>query len=244
MPVGETLRDMTPSYSKHNVSDGRMMDAVLGCNGNLGNITLRKPASNRDNISFGELRLAVCIPMALAFFTTAISNVVELCTKSQMRHSHAAWVIADVHNHHVFGNFSMLKFPCEAVSPHGLAVDSQYAITTVLNSASPQPTVPGPINPAPEAITYGRAVVAIDVLDRAAFSPPKALRAVWRNWCELTATAMAIAVWNILRGIIEGHSDLHSRCVKPRDVDASPGQLIAYLHYTPFWRLPLGEVTA
>lgn len=41
---------------------------------------------------------------------------------------------------------------------------------------------------------------------------------------ELFATILAESVY--AWGILTGHSDLHSRCVKSRDVDASPAQLI------------------
>jgi len=46
------------------------------------------------------------------------------------------------------------------------------------------------------------------------------------NRRQLPATAVAVAIWDFVRGIIEGHGDLHSRCVKSRDVSASPAQLI------------------
>lgn len=42
----------------------------------------------------------------------------------------------------------------------------------------------------------------------------------------LSTTALAISVWDFVRGIIEGHRNLLGCGVKSRDVDASPAQLI------------------
>ena len=59
------------------------------------------------------------------------------------------------------------------------------------------------------------------------YNPAAGLHGICSWWRWLTATTFAEFYGRVLGGIIEGHSDLHSRCVKPWDVDASPGHFVA-----------------
>ena len=196
---------MTPSFVMNDIPDSRTMNSILGCNGNLRYASLRIPSPDSENISLGKLCRVVRVTVALPFLFATIRNVFKLCTKSQMGDTNAARVVASMHDDHSFGDGAMRQFPSDTMGAGSFSVNSHDAITAMLDSARPEPATWGFVDFGPKTLTDWRTVMAVDVLNWLIFNPTKTLGTIRGNRRALTATAMAITVWGIVRGIIEGH---------------------------------------
>lgn len=130
-----------------------------------------------------------------------IAIVVGVCAQKEMLRIHAARIVAMMANEHAWRYGATMQFPRNTMGSQCLPVVSTGIDNTVSEGtrrACPNPT----------------RVRLLDILPKARL-----------DWLA-SVYAIAFVGW-VMRGIIEGHSDLLSRCVKPWGVSAPPGHSVA-----------------
>ena len=168
--------------------------------------------------------------VAIAPLRHAVINVVCLGAKAKMIGTNTVANITQVQDNHTFRDWAVVDFPRQAVNRDGtpaVSWDFDNAITGPGAPSSPQPTTIRLLNLCPKSLAGRDAqFVPAQVSQRLTLDNSFVAIGALRNGRQLSATAMTVTVWDFVRGIIEGHSDLHSRCVKCPDVDALRAQLI------------------
>lgn len=197
--------DMLPRVAVHDVGNCHDMNTVF-----VGKNLVRWMVGSVSGANIKHLLRGQCgVVMVLAGNTVRVvfsalsvhvMNVIGLCSQKQMVRTHACRYVAMVANKHALGNRAVVQFPRYSMGAQRSASTSSGIDNTVAEVASGS-------RPQPAGISF------LDIL------PETRLKT--------TASIDALAFSGGMRsGIIEGHSDLHSRCVKSRGVSAPPAQLI------------------
>ena len=224
------LRNMLPSITTNDAGDHRSVDTILDGEGFVSNRFALVPPAYLRNLSFGKLCISrTVISWALAGFLYHIRAIFGWRTKEKMRNPNAPRVVAMMTNFQAMRDWAVLQLPSVAMRQCSFPVNPEPTVAANLSSTFPLPTSVRSVlvDFFPETLDRGTDnSVPQNEAQRFASNPAKSLTCLGRKWSVLTATALAVTVWDFVRGIIEGHSDLHSRCVRSRDVDASPAQLV------------------
>lgn len=221
---------MRPILSLNNKRNSLRSYTVFSGKHLVGNNSSNVSAANLDNLRLSQFRLGVSSTSRLANLTHHICHVVCLRTKKQMGGIDAAWIIAMMTYLQIVWNGTVIQFPGETMHKFGLAINVYLSMSRSHSGASPFPTTIRSVlvDLFPEAF-YGGAmpIMPMNKSNGLTYNPAAGLHGICSWWRWLTATTFAEFYGRVLGGIIEGHSDLHSRCVKPWDVDASPGHFVA-----------------
>ncbi len=238
---------MTPGFSSGNTLNSTPGYVVIRGEGGLADASFSVSASNFTDLTFGKFRLrdsvAVCVPS----LANHIVPVIRRRAHKQELRIYAAWIVATMTYDHAFLNRAIVKLIDESVRRRRAIAKFDSSVPIGIERPRPFPTSVWRVlvDLLPEADFRGCAgIVAENKSKRLPLDCSVTLVGIKRNRDWLTATTFAKFNGRVLRGIIEGHSDLHSRCVKSQAVSAALGQLIAYLHYTPFRQSTQGEVIA
>lgn len=168
--------------------------------------------ANFDNLSLGKFYIA---DMASLF--CHVCHVVGMSAKEKVRNAYAAWIVTMVTYLHAIRDWTVFQFPSEAVSKYQFSTDARthLPVTKRMFVSSPFPTAirTALVDLFPKAFDGRTAlIVPMDKVKGLTFDPTARLVREGCRFCQLPASALAITVWNFVRGIIEGHSDLQSLC--------------------------------
>ena len=231
---------MGPVFALNDIRDRLSVNTVYGGEFSVGNTAPGILLAYFQNLRFSDFCFAITV--FLASLTFHIRHVVVMGSQKQVCRINATRVIAMMTAEHTLGDSAIVQFVAVAMREFHLVTNVQHPVTSRKLASRPFPTFIGSVlvDVLPKTI-YCR-TAAIVSMYKACWLPHDATIAFvgyCGEWRRLTASAFAEFNRRVLRGIIEGHGDLHSRCVKPWDALTSPGQLIAYLHYTPFRQFKL-----
>ncbi len=139
----------------------------------------------------------------------------------QMGRINTAAIVANMMKIMTFGDWPNHLFIVVPMGKfHLAAITLELSVPAGVEMAVPYPTSRFGIDGVGKVAAF---LMSNYELARFAFDQSSRAYVVGNNAGSLPATAMAVTVWDFVRGIIEGHGDLHSRCVKPRDAETSPG---------------------
>lgn len=206
---------MCPSFVTDNTPYGSLGNFIESCHFGLRNALRPKPANFSDighTQFYRWMRLATVATVAISAFCQHISNIVRGCAKKQMVRIHAGWIIAFMKYPKVIWYWAVVQFPGMAMRSPRTAINIYLSISTDIGRTLPFPTLIWAkfIHFLPKAFHDRTEVVVSDaprvvVLDKAsglAFYRVLALVCHFRNWGQLSTTALAITVWDFLRGMI------------------------------------------
>lgn len=219
---------MLPTLSLGNIRHGRLGNTIFVCDCLLGSNSLRAFATNFSNLPLCELGGMMCVPALVASFVCHILIVVSMSTKKQMGRIDTSRIVATMANAHAVWNWAIVKLITVAMRKHAFTVDSHLPVTKCHTETCPFPTIIGTtlIDLRPKVRGGMMNAMVIDESKRLTFDPTITLIVARGKVCQLTATALAVTVWDFVRGIIEGHRNLLGCGVKSQDVSASLGQLV------------------
>lgn len=223
---------MHPGFAQKNSRNRRFVNTVLNGERLVGYASLRVTSPYLSYLRFGQLGHCSAVhawPLSGLFHH--IGTVVGSRPQEKMRGAHAAWVVAMVTDMHIVWYGAEFKLPCGAMREFISAVKPERPITFRQWAAYPFPaTIRGFfVDLFPEAFGRGTdSSMSKNVSERLTVYPSESPARLWCERCKLTATALAVTVWDFVRGIIEGHRNLLGCGVKPWDAETSPGQLFAY----------------
>jgi len=238
---------MTPSFTQNSLPDCALGNAILNGECFLANVAKGISAAYLRYRRFIELCAWSLATSALTGLTDHIGAVVGRSTKKEMIGAHTAWIVTMVADAQAFGNWAVLQFPCKAMRKYRLIVSDYTAAPLFVFRSSPYPAARRGafINSIPKAgDSLTPAVMSFNKVAGLPDDMTAPFVGVFSNRGRLTAATFTEFNGRVLRGMIGVHDDLLCRCVKPWGVSAPPGQLLAYLHYTPFRQSTQGEVIA
>jgi hypothetical protein len=142
--------------------------------------------------------MSLALRPVLAFLCKHISNIFPLGAYEEMRNSDASASVTMVTNQQIVRYGAVGQSVGEAMSKYALAVGIEFPVTVVLNIPSPYPApiTFGDHNLTPKALFDWSPSAIHSVL----MGMNKFVRLVTPNKCLTAATAMAVTVWNFVKG--------------------------------------------
>ena len=233
------LGDMSPSFSPYGVRYTTSGNAMLDTQFFLRDPALCILAANLSNLFFCEngVAFALVFTVFLAIFTFHVGHIVGMCAKKQVVRIYALSIVAVMTDVHALWNRAVAQLVTKPMCERHCWLDIESSVIGICFVAHPLPTAVWRIfvDVFPEANARRlAAVVSVNKTNGQSLDPSGCRIGYCSNWRGPTAATFAEFYGRVVRGIIGGHGDLLSRCVKSQAVRAALGQLIAYLHYTPF----------
>jgi hypothetical protein len=233
-----TLGDMTPSLSSNNVRNRYDGNAIFGGKHLIGNDTAHELAAYLLNLRLCEFGLAVLMPARGMPFLVAICHILCVRTKPKMRGIHTSGIVfagAIVANRHAFWDRAIVQYIAKAMRLFLLSVNADSPISIRTTVTSPLPTAIGGklIYVIPEVgYRVAACTVAVNKANWLTLYPANSIVGFWRNLRLLPATAMAVTVWDFVRGIMWIHRNLLGCGVKCQGIDVPLAQPISMRKYS------------
>lgn len=206
----ENLRKVRPT---HTIDDSRyssVTDAKTPCQFDTSD-SLRVKEANLDNMrcrdSIGTVRLSPSGQAFLSALCHHICHIGSVVTQKETVRITTGGIVTFMQNHIFFGNGAKVDFPREAMGTYRRAIHSQHSISLLVPASLPLPAlVKHARGYVPPKTHYRRDVgsMSLDKADRFALDPSIFRSCFIGNAYGLTATAVAIAIGNFLRGFVRG----------------------------------------
>jgi len=228
---------MSPTFAGDNFCYSRWSDAVFVREFLLGSRFLRVLATYLNYLGFREFGGVVRATVFVAILTDHIRHVLSVRTQVQVCRIYACRIVARMTTEHAIGDRAIMQFVTKAMREYLFTANAEISMPKTYMSARPFPTATHGIlfNLFPKSIIGGAPPgVSNSKASRLPLDYAVFFAGAFSDGCWSTAATFAEFYGHVLRGIIEGHSDLLSRCVKSQAGSTALGQLVAYLHYTPF----------
>ncbi len=216
------LGNVLPTLSINEHRNGSLANSIFSGQHFIGNCTAFVSAPNFDYLRCGQFYRAPA-----SIFAQFVCVVIGNSTYKQMRRIHAARIVAMMANTCAFGNRAIVQFVAEAMNQLYLAFNAHLPVTACVRRFRPYPTTVWRIlvNPVPEARASGLAfIVILEKTHRLAFDAVSCSVSFLSDIRAVAATAVAIAVWDFLRGMMGLHDDLQSLCQASGLLAQSPGR--------------------
>ncbi len=178
--------------------------------------------------------LALC----LSAFGHFVDHIVGWSANKQMIRIAARRIVALVAYMHTFWDGTMSRFvSCTMTSEAWTMLGSNLDSTVTFGrfAALPLPTIIGSKNTDLRPKSFGKRLCRLmlklmtwEKTDRLTFDMPKLRNVLGGDSSLLPATAMAVTVGNIVRGIIGVHENLHSLAKPPNDSTRCGGNFIGF----------------
>ena len=163
-----------------------------------------------NDLLIGELCVRMILAPLVAFLGYFIRHVVGSRTQEMMRGIAAWWMVAAVTNNKSVWDWSIRQFVGDAMSRKGstTAANMDSTVTTWVGASFPIPTIVGAgnIDIRPKSISNRTkaGIVTVDKAHRFALYMPASIFVSYRNGGLLSASAVAIAVGDFVRGLFCG----------------------------------------
>lgn len=235
--LAQVLLDVLPPLAKDNDGDRCVVHSEI-----FGKLLLTNAVgilcANSTDIIGGQLGLRVHFSwlrsLPVATLVHHILMIVSVCTRPKVIGVYASAIIAFVANVQPFGYCSLVEFVAEAMRPVANAIYVETPIATnIQNCKTPAVIRAALINSGPEFCdlvpAFWRRFVSDDVACGLALDMPFRSISLFCNRSLLSATTVAIAVGDFLRGIIAHVDKLLSAFGQARDTrEVSPGVFVGY----------------
>lgn len=214
---------MLPSLAVNDIGNGRRTDIVLLGKGCHGDAALSVTAPYLNNLFVGEFRMWMRFAALLPILGNFVCHVVSTRTKKEMGWIAARRIVARVANDKAIWNWAKCQFVGKAVRNGSLSAttDMDISVAEVARTALPLPTIVGAeyLHLRPEAIFYREkaGIVSVDKPKWFALDMAASVFVSLGNRGLLTATAVAITVGNVVRGMILHVNSPFSTLTTPQD---------------------------
>lgn len=213
---------MSPSVVLKRIFHGDTVNATLFGKGRYGYSAPSKTLPCFSNLLFGEFGIVSLCSNGLSSLGYLVRYVVGICAQKQVAGIATRRIIAFVADVQAFRDWAIRQYPCDTVGGSGLLVKSGVPVALVISATLPFPTIVWAENfyLCPKMFRDGgrateTCMVSMNEAKRFALYLAALVCVSCRNLRLLSATAMAITVGNIIRGIMGLHKNLHFLCHVP-----------------------------
>lgn len=216
-----TLGHMTPSFATQYVAHRSVINAILPGEGRWAN-TLGIELARFNNLFFGEFRVRVVRPAQLAFLCHFVCHIVCASAQKMMSRIAARGIVAFMASNQAIGNWAMRQFVSDTMRQEGLTATANMdsSIAHAICAALPFPAIIGAkyLHARPESIGdwAETGIVPMNVTKWFALHMAAPVFVSCRNASLFAATAVAITVGNVVRGIMGLHKNLLILVPSPR----------------------------